>query len=133
MQKCTCANACHECIKHYRNNIYHSTLDRRAALELLEWAKTGETAAPIDIKTQQNIIRPLIGILGDYEIEVTFHADKTIINANSKGLPNSLELAVYPSMLVEPTKGNTICVSDFEAKYSRAYSVDSIKKVLNRC
>ena len=124
LKKCKCKNACHECIKHYRNRSNHALLDRLAALELLEWAKTGKTAWVISIKKQQEIIKPLIGILGDYEIEVDFPADKTTINVSPKGSHDNLELKVYPSMLVEPTGKDIIYVSDFEAKYSRAYSVD---------
>lgn len=131
LSQCSCVNACHECIKHYRNRNRHTSLDRLAALELLQWAKTGKTADAIAVKIQQELIRPLVGILGDYEIDIDFQADKTIINSRSKGLFDGLELKVYPSMLVEPGRCDTVCISDFEAKYSRAYSVDSIKKALN--
>lgn len=38
-------------------------------------------------------------------------------------------LEVYPAMLIKPKHGNTIFISDFEAKYSRAYAADNIKAV----
>ena len=132
LSKCSCVNACHECIKHYRNRNKHSSLDRYAALELLQWAKNGKIAKAITIKEQQDIIHPLTGILGDYDIDVDFQADKTIIGSRSKNSLNKLGLIVYPSMLVESERCDTVCVSDFEAKYSRAHSVDSIKAAIQK-
>lgn len=37
LSSCTCNNACHNCLKHYRNQYIHGLLDRFAALELLGW------------------------------------------------------------------------------------------------
>lgn len=132
--KCNCESACQECLKHYRNYIYHSYLDRFSALQLLNWAKSGAIAHPIAHSAQERMIRPFAGILGDYDIKVTYGQNRMSVMHNGSNQmafdERALALEVYPTMLVKPTQNDTIFISDFEAKYSRAYAVDNIKAAL---
>ena len=41
LRECDCDSACSRCLKHYRNQFVHSSLDRYAALQLLEWGRSG--------------------------------------------------------------------------------------------
>jgi len=134
LNKCNCESACQECLKHYRNYIYHSYLDRFSALQLLNWAKSGTIAHSITHLEQERMIRPFASILSDYGIKVIYEQNRMSI-ARSDSHPMAfkervLALEVYPAMLVKPTYKGTIFISDFEAKYSRAYVVDNIRAVL---
>jgi hypothetical protein len=40
---CTCAQSCYRCIRHYRNNYIHASLDRHLALALLRHVRHGST------------------------------------------------------------------------------------------
>jgi hypothetical protein len=133
LSNCTCENACQNCLKHYRNTLYHSFLDRHAALELIQWAKTGTLARDIPVLSQQKMLQPLQQILEDYGVETKF-SGKEIILENSKKhgqltLSNGMQknLVVYPTMRNKQSNDDTIFVSDFEVKYSRAYAVDKIR------
>jgi len=134
LNSCNCENACQECLKHYRNYIYHSHLDRFSALQLMNWAKDGEIARPIIHSAQEKMVSPFVGILDDYGINVAF--GKNVISLERKDSrqltldEKMLRLTVYPAMLVKPRQIDTVFISDFEARYSRAYAVDSIKDVL---
>lgn len=125
LNKCNCENACHECLKHYRNKMYHSLLDRHAAVELLNWAKDGTLADEIPIHYQIKYLEPLKRILGDYGIMLWETKEGIIAEKNNK----SRQLVVYPAMLVKPLSENTVFISDFEAKYARAYAVDLIVNI----
>ena len=131
---CNCDNACQECLKHYRNSIYHAHLDRFSALQLLSWAKEGKIADTVSDALQAEMVKPLVGILEDYGISVSFDKDVMKVERNdSRQLTLSktaLTLTVYPTMLVKPEERGAIFVSEFEAKYSRAYAVENIKSAL---
>ena len=132
---CNCENACQECLKHYRNYIYHPHLDRFSALQLINWAKDGEIVRPIIYSAQENMLEPFIGILDDYGINVAFGENAISLERKDTHQltldEKILQLTVYPAMLVKPRQIDTIFISDFEAKYSRAYAVDSIKEGLS--
>jgi ATP-dependent helicase YprA (DUF1998 family)/rRNA maturation protein Nop10/transposase-like protein len=134
LEGCTCSSACHDCLKHYRNKNYHSTLDRFAALDLLRWAKDGTTASLLDLKSQQALIKPLASIFGDYGLKVIYGKSETRIESRALGLTESKSfvLEVFPSMLIAPLENGTIYVSDFDIKYSRASVVEQIKVAFNR-
>ena len=41
MSQCDCAQSCYRCIRHYRNNYIHASLDRHLALALLRHIRQG--------------------------------------------------------------------------------------------
>jgi len=126
--KCNCSNACHKCIKHYRNSFYHHDLDRHAALELLAWIKNGEIAVSIPVEQQQEMLRPLLNILNDYEIEIVFEEVKTIaVNQRTK---KRYELEVYPSMRNLPIKDGVIYINDFDVNFARAFAVEAVRNAI---
>ncbi len=47
LSDCTCDAACSKCLKHFRNQFFHGLLDRHAALQLLEWGRTGKAVHAI--------------------------------------------------------------------------------------
>jgi hypothetical protein len=133
LNKCKCDNACQNCLKHYRNTLYHSHLDRHAALQLLRWSKNGELVSDIPILQQQKMIEPLLQILRDYEVEVAFNNNGIEVE-NSKNYGqitttngNKKNIVIYPTMIYKELNYDTIFISDFEVKYSRAFAVDKIK------
>jgi len=130
LEKCNCVSSCHGCIKHYRNSFYHHDLDRKAATELLRWLKNGAVVAPIEVQKQQDLIKPLLGVLKDYEIEVNFKTDETTMFNHKTG--ESSSLVVYPSMMNMPYENDKIFVSDFDARFARAFAVQSIRGVRNK-
>ena len=128
LDRCDCANACHKCIKHYRNSFYHHDLDRYAALELLAWIKNGEIAINIPILQQQEMLRPLLNILGDYAIDIVFEETKTIvINQRNK---KQYTLEVYPSMRNLPVKDGVIYINDFDVNFARAFAIEAIRNTI---
>ena len=120
---CTCSNACHNCLKHYRNQFVHGMLDRFAALQLLDWGENSLLAEDFDISEQKKLIEPLRNILKTLGFHIL--SDGNMVIAEFKN--NRKKVVVYPAMLVEPYEKDTIFVSDTYVKYAKPYAVQKIK------
>ena len=120
---CDCENACHKCLKHYRNQYVHGLLDRFAALQLLKWGRDGVVAPPIPISRQKEMVLPLSHILEESNCPV-FAAANEITSKNEK---QEKKIVVYPAMWVEPSDSKTIYVSDAYLKYAKPYAVRKIE------
>ena len=59
---CDCDTACHKCLKHYGNQQVHGSLDRAAAMELLQWGRKGQIASDISINKQISLFSVCLSI-----------------------------------------------------------------------
>lgn len=125
LSKCDCENACHKCLKHYRNQNVHGQLDRFAALELLRWGKYNELAPEIPHSRQVKYISQFTDIIEASNYHVDISDDMIIINNNNC----SKKLIVYPAMKKEPIDPKAIFVSDAYIKYAKPYAV---KKIISK-
>ena len=121
---CSCDSACYNCLMHYRNQNIHGLLDRHCALQLLEWGKNGVLADGIDLDTQFNLLRPVENIITSIRSGTIIHYDATGISIEFSGIKKNI--VIYPAMLLEPTKDNTIFISDIELKYARPLAVKKL-------
>lgn len=72
--------------------------------------------------TQRKLIQPLTSILEVKGYQMTVSGDRMTIQ---KGAAQK-KIVVYPAMLREPKKDNTIFVSDAYLKYAKPYAVQKI-------
>lgn len=119
---CTCDSACHKCLKHYRNQHIHGFLDRKAALDLLNWGETGIRAPAISDKKQQYLIQSLEQILQISGV----HIDVSHDSVWAEGRYSKKKVVVYPAMWAKPVAENTIFVSDTHLKYAKPYALKTI-------
>jgi len=56
---CDCGSSCYQCLRHYRNNYIHASLDRHLALALLRYARYG-TLPTLSAAELAVAIRPLV-------------------------------------------------------------------------
>lgn len=126
LESCDCSNACHKCLKHYRNQYVHGMLDRFAALDLLKWAVDGELAPIIPVEEQQRMLWPLRSILRTSGCCLMEDNGGIVAKYKNKMMP----LVVYPAMWVEPHGDQTIYVSDAYIKYAKPYAVRKILTAL---
>src|SRR5439155_21601202 len=54
-----CERSCTKCLRHYGNRFLHSRLDRRLGLQLLRYARFGETPTISSAAEQANCLAPL--------------------------------------------------------------------------
>lgn len=122
LTECNCNDACHNCLKHYRNQFVHGLLDRFAALDLLNWGISGIVHGDYSITQQKRLIYPLQQILQFSGCSIKYN--ETSISV-SNGRKNK-QLIIYPAMRVEPKDKNTVFVSDGYIKYAKPYAVQKI-------
>lgn len=125
LASCDCGNACHKCLKHYRNQYVHGLLDRFAALQLLDWGVNGELADSLTVEGQKALLLPLESILR--VSGCTLLVTNNEIVAKHRG--REVKLVVYPAMWKEPREDGTIYVSDAYIKYAKPYAVQKILNV----
>ena len=122
LEGCTCDSACHSCLKHYRNQYIHSVLDRKAALDLLNWGETGARVSAVPYEKQQYLLKSLEQILQISGI----HIDVNHESVWAEGRYSKKKVVVYPAMWTKPIEENTIFVSDAHLKYAKPYALKTI-------
>jgi ATP-dependent helicase YprA (DUF1998 family) len=75
LSDCDCETSCYRCLRHYGNNYYHSSLDRRLAYVLLKFIKYGEYPV-LSASEKKQAIAPLLELLKLREIEVYQAAER---------------------------------------------------------
>lgn len=125
---CSCDSACHKCLKHYRNQYIHSVLDRKAALDLLNWGETGIRASALPDKNQQYLLQSLEQILQISGVHIDVKHDPVW----AEGRYSKKKVVVYPAMWTKPVKENTIFVSDAHLKYAKPYALKTILDSLSK-
>ena len=115
LEGCTCESACHKCLKHYRNQFVHGMLDRKAALNLLDWGEQTRLPEELSPVRQKEIMAPMIRILQRSGISVDFDGHR--ITAHGKWA--SKKLVIYPAMWAKPRESDTIFISDAQIKYAK--------------
>ncbi len=122
LTRCSCSASCYKCLRHYRNQNVHGLLDRFAAIQLLDWGRSGIVVAELSTEEQAGYILPFKNILSEYGIEITQKQDGVYAHRYS-----TKKITVYPSMWAEPTDGgHSIFISDAYAKYAKPYAVQKI-------
>ena len=124
LSNCNCKDACHSCLKHYRNQSIHGSLDRNAALDLLYWGINSKIPDDIEFKEQTVLLFSLEHILNNYGIDI-FNEDDKIFVKKEKVIKR---IVIYPSMRICPNETNTIYIDDLLIKYAKPYAV---QKILN--
>ena len=122
LEGCTCDSACHRCLKHYRNQYIHSVLNRKAALDLLNWGETGARVSAVPYEKQQYLLKSLEQILRISGI----HIDVNHESVWAEGRYSKKKVVVYPAMWTKPIEENTIFVSDAHLKYAKPYALKTI-------
>lgn len=122
LEGCNCSDACHNCLKHYRNQYVHGMLDRFAALDLLNWGISGTIHTDYSIDQQKKMLYPLRNILEQSGCKIVYDESGLSVRSGTR----SKQLVIYPAMRIEPKDNNKIFVSDGYIKYAKPYAVQKI-------
>jgi len=90
-----CEHSCTKCLRHYGNRFHHARLDRRLALQLLRYFRTGAVPPFASPAEQTRILRPLTRFL---ELEGWSAAPDSTGAMRFTG-PRAMTVAVYPALL----------------------------------
>ena len=124
LNSCTCEKVCHKCLNHFWNQRVQDTMNRHAALDVLNWCAFSKLADPLSVQQNDILVKPIIELFNSdatQSISVVQEGDKYyIVKGNAKKL-----LYFYPAMWsknVSFIPDNSIAVADLAIKYS-LYSV----------
>lgn len=115
LEGCNCESACHKCLKHYRNQFVHGMLDRKAALNLLDWGEKAKLPPELTTGQQKGILSPLLHILQRSNITVALNEFSITV----QGKLAKKNLVIYPAMRAKPKGTDTIFISDAQIKYAK--------------
>lgn len=90
-----CERSCTKCLRHYGNRFLHGRLDRRLALQLLRYFRTGAVPPYASAAEQARVIRPLARFL---ELEGWTTSTDESGSLHCAG-PRALTVGVYPALL----------------------------------
>ena len=122
LEGCDCETACHNCLKHYRNQFVHGMLDRHAALNLLDWGEKGKLPTVASLAQQRVMIQPLVQILQRSGLQVI----QSSHGLQVQGRLGKKDLVIYPAFLARPRKPGTLFISDAELKYAKPTALKTI-------
>lgn len=128
LECCDCESACHNCLKHYRNQFMHGNLDRFAALDLLRWGTQGSLVGSIPLKMQESFIAPLRNILDSSGYAISFEPTGIFVSSQAR----KKEIIIYPAMWTTPPNNGNIYISDILLKIARPYAVRKIMEAFNK-
>lgn len=95
LQECDCESSCHKCLNHFWNQRVQSKLDRKLALQLIEWGKNGKVPRNFSANEQLEIFKPLKNLLElDNEFKVSIERENINISRHGK----EKRIYIYPSM-----------------------------------
>lgn len=92
---CNCDSSCHNCLNHFWNQKSQRKLNRKLALELLKYGKSGEISKKIEFEEQLEIVKPLKKLLETDSFFKIENKDKEIfiLKDNLKK-----KIIIYPEM-----------------------------------
>lgn len=90
-----CERSCTKCLRHYGNRFLHDRLDRRLALQLLQYFRTGKVPAFASPSEQSRALRPLARFL---ELEGWTVATDASGALRCDGT-RSMTVGIYPALL----------------------------------
>lgn len=122
LDACDCGSACHNCLKHFRNQYAHGQLDRHAALQLLYWGLYGQISESLSKEIQMSLIKPLEHILHDMNISIAHDQSGIWLDHGTQ----RKRIMVYPAMWRIPECDSVCCLSDYALNYAKPLAIEKI-------
>jgi hypothetical protein len=101
LARCSCESSCTECLRTYGNRLYHQSLDRRLALDLIEYCATGAAPrllAPDEQRRYAAPLRDMLEMRGYTVIDgpLALHVESAGDNVSIGVLPTLRDPAALP-------------------------------------
>lgn len=122
---CTCKTACHNCLRHFRNQNVDRLLDRQSGLELLDWAMHSTLPADKSPDEAWSLVAPLAEILNSYRIQL----ERNVVSGHPEIIHENLrrKVVVTPAMARRPQpEADAIFVNEGLLRFSRPGAVQTL-------
>lgn len=123
LNSCKCKTACQNCLRHFRNQHVDSLLDRKSALELLNWSKYSVLPDEISIDAAWDLLSPIKDILNSKNIILKKTNNGIYVQSKTVQKP----LHVIPAMKKKPDGlPNDIFVNEGHLRFNRPEAFKTI-------
>ena len=126
LKNCNCESACYDCLKHYRNQMVHAQLNRKAALQLLQWCRTGEVIESLSLEDQYSLVLTFEDVLKSRSIHITKNDGHLVLKKGNK----EVYCLVYPGIQKEKNTNGILMISDICLQYDRPSALERILEAL---
>lgn len=125
LQDCNCDHACYECLKHYRNQKIHNELDRRAAIELIEYGRSQVIPSILSNEQAYTLVKPLAHLLSGYGIRIV-NTNTTVSFSCGQIIKKCV---IFPAMMKHKPEWNNdtiLAISKESLKDAKPFAVKQI-------
>lgn len=126
LTSCSCDSACFDCLKHFQNQRVHYLLDRKSAIDLLNWGRDSVLPAPKSNDEQFKMLTPL----ENYIKGKNYHLGKRngkIIMTDSRG--NEKIVEVLPAMVrIRDRKQNHIYLNEGYLRFALPFTAKELEE-----
>lgn len=114
LNKCDCADACHRCLKHYGNQYVQGNLNRKYAVQLLEWGINSAIVPDFSIEKQINYLSSFDSVIHSLGGKIEVRENRLFYIKN--GVEKTIE--VYPAMLKQK-QSVMLSFSEYQTTYAK--------------
>ena len=128
LTSCSCESACFDCLKHFQNQRVHYLLDRKSAIDLLNWGRGFVLPEPKSVDEQFNMLKPL----RNYIEGKNYHLEKRnekIVMTDSHGKEKIIE--VLPAMIkIRERKQDHIYLNEGYLRFALPFTAKELEEQL---
>ena len=123
---CDCDSSCLACLRHYRNKMHHALLDRRAALDLLDYVTRAEVRTSL-IRNGNTLFGPLVEVLQqERDVSCDVREDEMLVTFRK----SSLKVRAIPNIANKAKVSGELQLWESEIERNLPNAFDSILDAL---
>lgn len=119
---CDCEESCLHCLRHYNNKMHHQSLDRFAALDLLEYVTSGKLRSST-VRACETLFAPLAEVLSQ-EGGVSCSVKADLLKVSSRGF--SVTVQAIPNMVNKEAKSAFLQLWENEIEHNLPNAFDAV-------
>lgn len=127
LSECDCESSCLACLRHYRNKIHHASLDRFAALDLLDYVTRAEVRKT-PMKKGNELFGPLLEALSQ-ERGITCEVSDSAMLVSSR--KSSVKVHVIPDPCNKAKSKEELQLWESEIEHNLPSAFDSVMDALD--
>lgn len=122
LSDCDCESSCLACLRHYRNKIHHVSLDRFAALDLLDYVTLAEARTRL-LKDGDELFGPLAeALLQERGISCAIGKDEMVVSLRN----STVKVRAIPNPANKPKGSNELQLWESEIEHNLPNVFDAI-------
>ena len=128
LKNCDCESACCNCIKHFQNQRVHHLLDRKFALDLLNWARDFSLPKELSLSKQLSLLKPLGNYLKSRGYDLLEKNGRIVLTDGRSIERNIIVRAALTKQT--PSSKDSICLNEGYLRFALPFAAEEIEEQL---